>query len=64
MNYYIFSLKMDFFREQNIEDIIQHIQEQNQPHIVQQLILQHQQQLILLNQQEEIRRTRRRRRRH
>ena len=46
-----------FFSEQNIENIIQHIQQNNQPHIPVQ-------QLILLNQQEEIRRTRRRRRRH
>ncbi len=47
-----------FFNEQNIEDIIQHIQQNNQPQNIPV------QQLILLNQQEEIRRTRRRRRRH
>ena len=47
-----------FFNEQNIEEIIQHIQENNQPQNIPV------QQLILLNQQEEIRRTKRRRRRH
>ena len=47
-----------FFNEQNIEDIIQHIQQNNQPQNIPV------QQLILLNQQEEIRRTKRRRRRN
>ena len=47
-----------FFNQENIENIIQHIQENNQPQNIPV------QQLILVNQQEETRRIKRRRRYH